>query len=114
MPKESASEVRGDVLKKAGLQHFHFLDAIAELPYVDAIYLFGSRARGDFRKNSDIDLVVKYNDNDEWHRKVVRAIISEISDTSLDIDMVDYDDPVINKEFKNIIDEQKVVLYERA
>ena len=106
-------QLNEEVLQKAGLKHFRFLDAIAELPYVDAIYLFGSRARGDFWKNSDIDLAIKYSDDDEWHRKVVKVIIDEISDTFLDIDLVDYNDDILNKEFKDIIDKQKVALYER-
>jgi predicted nucleotidyltransferase len=99
-------------LKKAGLEHFHFLDAIAELPYVEAIYLFGSRARGDYWKNSDIDLAIKYSDDDEWHRKVVKVIVDEISDTFFHIDLVDYNDKNLNTEFRNMIEREKVAIYE--
>lgn len=102
-----------EVLQKAGLEHFHFLDAIAELPYVQAIYLFGSRARGDHWDKSDIDLAIKYSDADKWHRKVVKIIVSEISDTFLHIDLVDYNDPKINIEFHSVMDSEKVALYER-
>jgi len=103
-----------EVLQKGGLEHFKFLDAIAELPYVEAIYLFGSRARGDHWKNSDIDLAIKYSDDDEWHRKVVKVIIDEISDTFFHIDLVDYQDQILNKEFKDVIDSEKVAIYERS
>lgn len=40
------------------LTDYHFLQQIADLPFVDAIYLFGSRARGDHRERSDIDLAI--------------------------------------------------------
>jgi len=104
--------INEEVLQKAGLKHFKFLDAIAELPYVEAIYLFGSRARGDFWKNSDIDLAVKYSDDDKWHRKVVKVIVDELSDTFFHIDLVDYNDENLNAEFRNTIESDKVVIYE--
>ncbi len=106
------SKINEQTLEKGGLQHFRFFDAIAELPYVSAIYLFGSRARGDHWKNSDIDLAISYSDDDIMHRRVVKAIVSEVADTFLDIDLVDYGD--IGAEFKNFIDKEKVVLYENA
>ena len=40
------------------LTDYHFLQEIAALDVVDAIYLFGSRARGDNRERSDIDIAV--------------------------------------------------------
>lgn len=100
-------------LQKAGLPHLRFLDAIAELPYVEAIYLFGSRARGDYLDKSDIDMAVKYSDDDTWHRKVVKVIVDEISDTFLHIDLVDYNDKNLNVEFFNKVDSEKVAIYER-
>lgn len=109
----TAPKLNEEVLKKAGLPHFHFLDAIAELPYVEAIYLFGSRARGDFWENSDIDMAIKYCDDDKWHRKVVKVIVDEISDTFLDVDLVDYNKELSPK-FRQLIEEERVVLYERA
>ncbi len=42
--KEIAKEIR-DILEKNGIK-------------VKAIYLFGSRARGDYFKDSDIDLII--------------------------------------------------------
>lgn len=103
-----------DALEKGGLKHFKFLDAIAELPYVEAIYLFGSRARGDHWKNSDMDLAIKYSDEDKWHRKVVKVIVDEISDTFFHIDLVDYNDKILNIEFRNMIDSEKVAIYEKS
>lgn len=109
----STIHLKEDVLQKGGLKHLKFLDAIAELPYVDAIYLFGSRARGDHRERSDIDLAIRYSDEDAYHRRVVKAIVDEISDTFLGIDLVEYQDSKLSKEFRDRIDKEKVVLYER-
>ena len=101
-----------ETLEKAGLEHYRFFDAIAELPYVEMIYIFGSRARGDYRKWSDIDLAVKYLGNDEFHRKVVNIIVSELADTAHKIDVIDYNSKLSDK-FRKSIDEEKVILYEK-
>lgn len=106
-------KINEEILTKGGLPHYKFFDNIAELPYVEAIYLFGSRARGDFWQHSDIDLAIKYNSDEVMHRRIVKVIADEIADTALDIDIVDYGDPLLNKKFKDIIDKEKVVLYER-
>lgn len=102
-----------DVLKKAGLKNLRFLGAIAQLPYVEAIYLFGSRARGDYREYSDIDLAIKYSDKDEYHRMVVKAIVEEAKDTLLEVDLVDYNRE-LSPEFRQVIEEEKQVLYEAS
>ncbi len=107
-------KINEEALYKAGLKHFRFLDAIAELPFIEAIYLFGSRARGDFLEKSDIDLAIKYNDNDDYHRKVVKAIISEAKDTFLEVDLLDYENKGLSEEFRKVIEEEKVVLYEAS
>lgn len=39
----------------------------------DRIILFGSRARGDFRPDSDIDLLVIKNSDEQPHRRDARA-----------------------------------------
>lgn len=106
--------INEDVLKKGGLKHFNFFDALAELPYVKAIYLFGSRARGDYWENSDIDLAIEYSDKDEFHRTVVNAIISEARDTFLEVDVVDYNDEKLSEKFRTLIDKEKVALYEAS
>ena len=41
------------------LSDYQFLQEIAALDFVDAIYLFGSRARGDNRDRSDIDIAIQ-------------------------------------------------------
>jgi predicted nucleotidyltransferase len=70
---------------------YRFVDRIAELPVVDAIYLFGSRARGDNDRSSDIDLAVSCPgaSGDEWDQVLD---IVEDADTLLMIDCVRLDE----------------------
>lgn len=67
--------------------NYNFIEQIKSLPFVESVYLFGSRARGDNRPRSDIDLAVSCPKatQDEW-RKV--QYIIEDADTLLEIDCV--------------------------
>jgi predicted nucleotidyltransferase len=40
------------------LAHYAFIDRLQALPFIEAIYLFGSRARGTERERADIDLAI--------------------------------------------------------
>ncbi len=88
---------------------YKFIDRIKELPFVEAVYLFGSRARGDGDDKSDIDLAILCPGASvgDW------LDIQEILDTAPElnhIDAVRYD-KLPEGLFKRKIDEDKVVLY---
>ncbi len=82
--------------------------SLAEKHDIGRLYLFGSRARGDYRERSDIDLA---------------ATGGRISDFSLDIeeetptllffDVVNLDGP-INRVLKNELDRDGILLYEKV
>ncbi len=55
-------------------------DAFAAFPEIKEVVLFGSRAKGNFRKGSDIDLAVM---NAEVSPKVITALISRFQESSL-------------------------------
>lgn len=67
-----------------------FLRRLSALPFVDALWLFGSRARGTARPRADIDLAVACPRAGpaQWAR--IREIIEE-ADTLLEIDCVRLD-----------------------
>lgn len=91
--------------------NYKFLERIKNLPFVEAIYLFGSRARGDAHEKSDIDLAIvcpKAGDR-EWLQVV--DIVDE-ADTLLKIDCVRFD-TLKNDRLKAEIEQDKTVLYER-
>ncbi len=88
---------------------YKFLDQIKKLPYVEAIYLFGSQARSDALTNSDIDIAIvcpKANTED-WN-----SIIEYFENAPVlnHIDVVRYDS-LSDGLFKEQIDKYKQVLY---
>ncbi len=62
-------------------------NAVAALPQVEAVILFGSRARGDNMLRADIDLAVSYPKKDSILRSKIDEIIEE-APTLLPIDCV--------------------------
>ena len=71
------------------------------------IYIFGSRARGDYKYNSDIDIVIKeYIKQDKEYR-----ILDDIDkiDTEYKIDVV-FIQNVKNKQFLNSIEKESIKL----
>ncbi len=72
------------------LQAYTFFKELQALPFVEEIWLFGSRARGDHQSRSDIDLAFlcpKANDKD-WNNLLS---ILEKADTLLHIDAIRFD-----------------------
>ena len=95
------------------LNDYTFLQRIASLPFVDAIYLFGSRARGDNRDRSDIDIAIqcpKATQND-W---LSILHIVENADTLLMIDCIRLDEELTTSPLYQQIEEDKQLIYERA
>jgi len=70
---------------------YRFIDRLKALPFVEAIYLYGSRARGDHSPRSDIDLAIlcPSASRKDW-LKIIEII--EESDTLLEIDCVRLDE----------------------
>ena len=66
---------------------YKFIEQLKALPFVDEIWLFGSRARGDHQERSDIDLaIICSTANDIDWLKVIDIV--EDADTLLKIDCV--------------------------
>lgn len=71
------------------------------------VILFGSRARGDYTRASDIDLAVSGGDMTGFTLDV-----KETTSTLLDFDVVDLNSPV-QKELLTSIYKEGIVLYEK-
>ena len=90
--------------------HYHFLDKLKALPFIEEIWLFGSRARGDHQERSDIDLAILCADESDWF-KVTNIL--ENADTLLKIDCLRFDINKISKELCNNILKDRKVIYVR-
>lgn len=91
------------------IQDYKFIRQLQSLPYIEEIWLFGSRAREDHQERSDIDLAVicPYANNPDWEN--IMNIIED-ADTLLKIDCVRFDKKHINRElYKNILKDRKII-----
>ncbi len=82
--------------------------SVAKKCSVKKVILFGSRARGDHRERSDIDLAVSGGDIAEFSFAVTEEVW-----TLLMFDVVNLDGPV-QKELLEEIERDGVVLYEEV
>lgn len=84
------------------------LITLAEKYNVDRLILFGSRARGDYHKTSDIDLAVTGGN-------VVRFMldVEDTTPTLLKYDIVDLDSSV-QYELRESIEKEGIVIYEKV
>lgn len=88
----------------------HVIDQIIGLAKqynVRKLVLFGSRARGDYKEKSDIDLAVYEGDCTRFSLDV-----DDETHTLLSYDVVDMNRPVDNK-IKESIEKEGIVLYEK-
>lgn len=84
------------------------IQAIAEKNGVEKVILFGSRARGDHNRTSDIDLAVSGGNAAGF-----AADIEEETATLLEYDIVDLAKPV-NRDLLESIRKEGKVLYEKV
>jgi uncharacterized protein len=91
---------------------YAFIDQLQALPFVEAIYLYGSRARGDHRPKSDIDLAIVCPTADIKQWQEVLDIIDD-ADTLLEIDCLRFDELAADDRLRQNIERDKKVIYER-
>ena len=92
---------------------YRFIERLKALPFVEAIYLYGSRARGDHSPRSDIDLAVLCPSASQKDWLKVLEILEE-SDTLLQIDCVRLDELKTEDYLKEKILRQGKSLYQKG
>ena len=92
-----------------GLEDYAFLKKLKALAGVRRILLFGSRARGDFKERSDIDLALVVDNDAAWREA---EAIAAAADTLLKIDLIRLD-TLADSAFRNCILKEGLVLHER-
>lgn len=92
---------------------YAFFKKLTELSCIEEIWLFGSRARGDYRERSDIDLAIlcPKATEQEW-RQILDCI--EEADTLLHIDCVRFDTLTESEKIRDNILKFKKILYKRG
>lgn len=95
------------------LTGYEFFRRLAALPFVDAIWLFGSRARGTARPRSDIDLAILCPRADWRDWDLVERIVEE-ADTLLRIDCLRWDELQEGDPLRASILRHHEVVFERA
>lgn len=83
------------------------ITGLAEKNGLKKVILYGSRARGDNRQRSDIDIAVGGGDTDGF-----MAEIQDTCDTLLFFDVVDLEK--LKGELSEIIKKEGVLIYEKA
>ena len=93
-----------------------FLQELRQFCYentmIDKVILFGSRARGDYRKTSDVDLAIFTNDASHQQQNVIQHSINEMS-TPLKIDVLFFD-RLTKVKLKSTILNEGVIMYEKG
>ncbi|XVN40688.1 MAG: nucleotidyltransferase domain-containing protein [Rickettsia endosymbiont of Argas persicus] len=91
------------------IQSYIFIKKLKSLPFIEEIWLFGSRARGDNNERSDIDLaIICPGITDQEWLEVINII--ENADTLLKIDCVQFDSTKISCElYENILKNKKII-----
>ena len=79
-------------------------------PEIDEVLIFGSRAKGDFKPGSDVDLAIKGNDLEYNYTEKVRNLLQEGLYTPYFFDVVDYN-KITNAALKEHIDRVGKLFY---
>ncbi|MBF0192200.1 MAG: nucleotidyltransferase domain-containing protein [Magnetococcales bacterium] len=95
-----------------GLAPLRFIETLKGLPFVEAIYLYGSRAHGTHGPRADIDLAIwcPGATPGEW-RRVLEIV--EDADTLLEIDCLRLDAEPETSRLRRHIEQDRVVIHVR-
>ncbi len=112
-PTSSAIFHKNRLSMDQDILNYQFIQKLKSLSFIDAIWLFGSRARGDALQRSDIDLAIlcPIATEENWYQVLE---IQNNADTLLKIDCVRFDQ--LEKEDplrKNILRFKKII-YEKG
>lgn len=122
-PPRSSSDVSAEALAKGeAVAHqtsnpldfveSAFFKTLTEFPFVDAIYVFGSRARGTATPRSDIDLAILCPEaSDEEWRQVKQVV--ETADIFLMVDATRWDTLPKRSAFRNSVQRERVPVFLR-
>lgn len=89
------------------------LEGLSELSQIHQAKIFGSRAMGNFKKGSDLDIALYGDDIDQTLLNKLIIYFEEMTTIPYFIDFVHYN-TLDNHELKNHIDSCGVVIYKKG
>ncbi|MCX7338803.1 MAG: HI0074 family nucleotidyltransferase substrate-binding subunit [Alphaproteobacteria bacterium] len=93
--------------------NYEFLAKLKSLPFIDEIWLYGSRARGDQTPRSDIDLAILCPKANAINWGQILDVIDN-ADTLLKIDCIRFDELSVDDKIRQNIIRFKKVLYKKG
>lgn len=88
------------------------IEKIMNRPKIKKAVIFGSRAKGNYKKGSDIDIALYGNDMENEIMMLAREL-NEHTNLPYFIDVLDYDE-IDNPELKNHIDKFGKIIFEKT
>jgi len=88
------------------------ISVIEKYPQIETVLIFGSRAKGNYRNGSDIDLAIQGNECSPELASKLSGIINEQTAIPYYVDVVDYNS-LTNLELKAHIDRVGIEFYKR-
>ena len=86
-------------------------NVLARYPEVKKAYIFGSRAKGNFKNGSDVDIAIIGEEIDFSHILQISAFLNENTEMPYIFDVLDYDS-ITNKDLVAHIDRVGILFYE--
>ena len=102
-------------MKKYGLTEAELQKIVSVLSVntrIESAILFGSRALGNFKEASDIDIAIKSKNADMLLTGKIKSTLEEDTNIPYFFDIIDYA-TITNHELKKHIDEKGVVIYSK-
>jgi len=98
-------------LRDKDMHYMH--DLFIAFPAIDKVILYGSRARGNFRKGSDVDLAIVGANISFTDISRIHFLLENEGPTPLWFDVLHYD-TLKNERLKHFIDQEGIVIYEKG
>jgi predicted nucleotidyltransferase len=86
---------------------------ISMFPEIESAFIFGSRAKGNFRKGSDVDIVLTGNNADYHTTLNINNILNEDTLMPYHFDVIKYED-INNPDLKKHIQRVGKLIYKRS
>ena len=80
---------------------------------IETVWIYGSRAKGDFRKGSDVDLAVSFGKQNTTAFRTLKSVLEDLP-FLYHIDIVDIDALEKNSDFYRELQSTKKPLYENT